>query len=425
MISDTSAPVRLMNKITWLKAMALSILSCATVAQAQQAPLEPFAVGSHWNESKQYTIAKDAGVQWLRIDINWYHIQPTGPDEWLWAPIDAAVEEAKRLDMKILAIMSYSTPWSSSAPKDDNNAKAYAHREEFDERYQAQIRAIVERYKGRIDAWEVMNEPDHYNFLKIGEGCWAANHFPAANNDEQRRRQYLHHIELAQKAIEPFRKEITLTTSGFATGGRYDAEFLNWLASQEGFFKRYDVLNFHRYGYPKQDDLIEGINIFRTLQKDQSLQLPVWVTEHGITRHTADAPPADSARFLVRSYAVALSNGVDKLFWFRFAPGGDHVTMLKDDGSPSVIHPAYKTMTTHWNAPIRVTPLGTTVPGVHGAIADRQDGQRVAIVWADEPVTIESLSLKVTKAFDLNGAAIQLEPEAEISADPAYLYLEK
>lgn len=411
------------SRFTRVMAIATTILSCVASAPAQQSPLEPFAIGTHWNEAKSYAIAKDAGVQWLRLDINWYHIQPDGPDEWKWAPIDAAMDEADRLGLKILAVMSYSAPWNSSAPKGDSNSKAYAPREEFDAQYQAQLRAIVQRYKGRVDAWEVMNEPDHYSFLKVGAGCWAANHLPTADADEQRRRQYLHMIDLAQEALKPFRGEITLTTSGFATGGRFDAGFHGWLAAQEGFFARYDVLNFHRYGYPKQDDLLEGIQMFEKLRKDQSLNLPLWVTEHGITRHTADAPPDDSARFLVRSYALALSRGASKLFWFRLAPGGDHVTMLRSDGSPSVIHPAYKTMTTHWHAPKRVTPLDADAMGVHGAIADRLDGQRVAIVWADEPVAITSLSMKMKQAFDLSGKPVELGPDVKLSQDPVYLYL--
>ncbi len=395
----------------------LSFIWCVPARAAQ--PMEPFGIGTHWNEHQYYQLAKDAGIEWLRLDINWAHVQPNSANEWNWSNVDTAINKAESLGLKVLAIMSYSTSWSRSGG--DIN---FAHREEFDDAYKTQLATIVNRYKDRVDAWEVMNEPDHNNFLKIGTGTWASNNHPTASATDKRRLQYMHMMDLATTALAPYRSEITLTTSGYANGGNHDAGFIDHLAQQPGFFAKHDVFNGHAYGYPSYTPLKNKITEYETIRDQQMPGAPIWITEHGITNSSPDNPPADAGRYMVRSYATALASGADKLFWFRHMPGGDHVTLLKSNGQPSILLPIYGVMTAHWNDPLSVTEI-TGITGVEGAIAYRMDGQQVAIVWSDQaqPIALGDLPFTFTQAFDMWGNGITVTSFTTLSANPTYLYL--
>lgn len=408
---------RMGNVLPAILIWALLSLVWSRAAGAAQ-PMKPFGVGTHWNEYKSYALAKNAGVEWLRLDINWYHLQPDSATQWDWGKIDTAINEADRLGLKVLAVLSYSTPWARSGS--DNN---FAPKEQYDGQYQAQLSAIVNRYKDRVAAWEIMNEPDHNNFLKVGTGSWAANHFPNASSTEKRRRQYLHMMDLAKAALAPYRSQITLTTSGYANGGNHDTGFLDYLRQQPGFFAGHDVLNAHAYGYPSYTPLSDKITQYDTIRDQQMSGAPLWITEHGITGNSPESPPADSERYLVRSYATALADGAEKLFWFRLAPGGDHVTLLKSNGQPSALLPIYGVMTQHWNDPVSIADV-TGITGVQGAIADRLDGQRVAILWSDQqqPISITALPYTITQAFDMRGNPLALTSHTKLSANPIYVY---
>ncbi|MFG0250321.1 MAG: cellulase family glycosylhydrolase [Phycisphaeraceae bacterium JB051] len=418
--------------------LLFTTMGCNTLLQAQtqgsESPtvLEPYGVTSHWNEAAYYALAKQAGVQWIRIDISWYHIQPTGPDQWQWDRVDAAIDEAQRVGLKVLAILSYTNKWATSGDPAAANYHRYVPREQYDTAYQAYIAAVVSRYVDKINAWEIMNEPDHHGFFKIGSGTWVQKHHPNESDINQRRLQYQHMIGLADTAIAPYRNQITLTTSGFAIGGNSDLQFVDWLSGQGAFFSQYDVLNFHKYGYPNQTSLISGINKFQTLKDQQGLAASMWVTEHGITQHSPDNPPADAQSFFIKSYATALRMGVTKLFWYRHLKGGGtHVSLLKSGNVPSVIYPVYQLLTQHWQNPVSITALTGMHASLDGAIAQLADNSRVAIVWLDDPndaplplADILVPSAPILGAYNLQGQAIHLQSNQTVTSEPVFVHLQ-
>jgi hypothetical protein len=53
-----------------------------------------------------------AGAQWIRVDINWAQIQPVGPHQFSWLPINRVVRAAKRCGLHVLGTIMYSPPWT-------------------------------------------------------------------------------------------------------------------------------------------------------------------------------------------------------------------------------------------------------------------------------------------------------------------------
>src|SRR5690606_17114006 len=140
-------------------------------------------------------------------------------NQWRWEPIDTAINRAEELGIEVLAILSYSAGWASSG----SNSR-YVNREQYDAAWANYVHRVVNRYKGKVDYWEIWNEPDHNNFLLLGGDTWAENHYSIESLENQRRLQYQHLVELALES--PAWDDEIVTTSGFARGGDHDPDFL-------------------------------------------------------------------------------------------------------------------------------------------------------------------------------------------------------
>jgi polysaccharide biosynthesis protein PslG len=97
-----------------------------------------------------------AGVTWARIDLGWDTIFPDGPSptgQWYVDKIDRAVDYANSKGIKILGIW-YRTPgWA-------NGGRGYNYPPTNVYDYARSAQWAASHWKGRIQAWEVWNEPD-------------------------------------------------------------------------------------------------------------------------------------------------------------------------------------------------------------------------------------------------------------------------
>ena len=92
------------------------------------------------------------GVQNVRIMIPWAVVQAFGPDFYYWDRVDAMVDAANARNMGVLGVLEKTpywagTPFLSGQP---DSPQAYAN-------FAGQV---AERYKGKISAYEIWNEPN-------------------------------------------------------------------------------------------------------------------------------------------------------------------------------------------------------------------------------------------------------------------------
>lgn len=105
---------------------------------------------------------KDAGVKWVRLDIAWASLQPTSKTSYDLtggvAKIDSIINKINARGMKVLLMIYWGPAWSTgtsskngvpSDPQDYANACAWA----------------AGRWKGKVQAIELWNEPDLSDFL--------------------------------------------------------------------------------------------------------------------------------------------------------------------------------------------------------------------------------------------------------------------
>jgi hypothetical protein len=215
-----------------------------------------------WPESKIGAIRLwDSGTLWSEI--------ATTPGEWKYDRMDFYVDQATSHNATILYTLGGTPRWASSRP---NEKCSYgfgcaaepvkmAHWEEY-------VRRIVRRYRGRIKAYELWNEP---NFSDIPRDLNAQSFYTGnvANMIEMAR--------IANKVIKENDPNAVLSTPGFVNG----SDRLELFLASGG--KRYvQAVSYHFYS-ENSERFASQIAEVRDVMKRQGVSyLPLWNTETGI-----------------------------------------------------------------------------------------------------------------------------------------------
>jgi hypothetical protein len=380
------------------------------------AAMDGFGVGTHWNEAKHWHLLKKAGVGWLRFDLSWYHFEANqgvfGNTE-----VDKAMRIADSLDLKVVAILGYSPAWAASG-----GSRIQVPQKQHLPAWYAYLDSVVSRYRSFVDAWEIWNEPDHNGFFQSGPGSFASLESPGGSPVDLKRRDYaVLQTESIKRLREKFGPGLVLTSSGFALGGSdYDADFLADLnRNQQAIVQEWQVLSIHGYGYPGTARILDRIRIAQEYkQKNPTKQ--VWLTEHGVTGYSKqNISPEQAGAFLVRNYARALSQGIDKVFWFRLLPGKDYATLIDKSGNPTPMLGIYTRLIQHW------TPAGQAKPWtgdskVEGATAPLNRKTNALILWSKSGETEELDLPGIQSARDIFGNPRQIHPLV-LNASPLFI----
>lgn len=100
------------------------------------------------------------GVSIIRTDLAWPIVQPVGPDRFDWTVPDRVLGAAESRRLKVVAILDYTPAWARAEgttqfhPPSDPAAFA---------RFCA---ATATRYRGRVAAYEIWNEPNQDYFWR-------------------------------------------------------------------------------------------------------------------------------------------------------------------------------------------------------------------------------------------------------------------
>lgn len=180
------------------------------------------------------------------------------------------------------------------------------------------VRAVTARYKGRIDTWEIFNEPD----------CWIT-------PDE-----YLVYLQTAYKAAKSVNPNSVIvagsTTSDF---GKRPLPWTKAFMEKDGY-KSFDAISVHMYGIAMPELNMGGadnyLTYLRNLLKSKGRDIPVIHSEKsyaaaklGYSRRKFDLPPTyhstpgfkvkdlqEKAEWLLRETILDSCTGKGPFFWF-------------------------------------------------------------------------------------------------------------
>jgi hypothetical protein len=126
-------------------------------------PAFEVGVNIHLDDSDLVGTMADMGAKWVRIDMNWPILEPQ-EGQWNFAPVDNAINNAKKYGLKIYATLAYSPAWASSNGQDSGVPPA--------DQWQNFVRVAAERYGSMVDAWGIWNEPNLAQFWSGTADQW-------------------------------------------------------------------------------------------------------------------------------------------------------------------------------------------------------------------------------------------------------------
>lgn len=233
---------------------------------------------------------QDAGIQVLRVDMDWSLVQPS-KGTYDWRRHDQIVTLAQKHGFEIMPILDYSSEWASTAtnPKDGQD-RLFAP--PILAEYAWYAYKAADRYKSDIHAWEIWNEPNLSFF-------WRPEPNPALYT------ALLQNAYLAIKYADP---SAVVVFGGMAPNGYSPAKFLQGVyeAGGRSFF---DVVAYHPYTDPNEGtSALKGRleRIRAVMIANGDINKPIWITEYGIPSGPSQGVSnAGQARWLSQSlYAV-------------------------------------------------------------------------------------------------------------------------
>jgi polysaccharide biosynthesis protein PslG len=266
---------------------------------------------------------KAARIQWVRIDVAWGGIESASKGSrnlWYLAKVDHAIGQAHARGIKVLVMLWWTPPWANgnrSVYAPPNNPQDYA---DF-------ARWMAERYAGKVQAYEVWNEPD-----------------PAQTFWQGTQQQYVDLIRAAYPAFHAGDPRTRVVLGGPTWNNDRWIRGLYNLGVKGSF----DVLATHPY-QGKADEPPEHADdgnpwwfthlpAVRKVQSDFADLKPIWFTEFGWSQHANAANEPNWSRGVTAQqqadYAIRALNYtkanypyVEVAFWYKEQPrpGGTDV----------------------------------------------------------------------------------------------------
>jgi len=298
-------------------------------------------------------LAVNAGVRWERLIFPWNVIQPNGPADFEegWFSDEQINAELAR-GIQIVGITLYTPRWAARDPQYEarsvprNLDLPIDHPQNY---WAAFVKRLVAKYRGRIDTWIILNEPDVYK---------EPDDFRTFAGTPVDYYRVLKTAYLAAKSVNP---NATIVMSGFtywwdkearrpqyfqrvldAIGGDPTARANNWF---------FDAVDVHTYGNPLNGYAIP--TVFRRIMREKGIDKPIWIVESNVLPKDDPKAPAndtsfratmdEQASYIIQNMALALAAGVQRYSVYKMSDeepelGDQYWGLVRKDGT---IRPAY------------------------------------------------------------------------------------
>lgn len=303
-------------------------------------------------------LARRVGARVLRVGIAWNAIEPE-PGRRDFRFVDRLVEAGERHGLKLIPYVAYSPRWAvrkarefwSEPPRDPST-------------YADLVAALALRYAGRVDSWEIWNEPDNPAFWK-GTA-----------------RAYARLVDETSRRVRETVPGVRLVLGGMA---KAESPFLDALLAHPGLLDKVDVANLHAYhetwDEERSEELPARLRAFRSALERVSRGRPLWLAEFGYSSWRRPGPhasewgvdvvfdyehsPEAQALALWKTHVLTLgTRAVELAAWYRIrdleedeAVIGDannrHLGLVRWNGDPKPALGAYRLVTTLFSDGLR------------------------------------------------------------------------
>lgn len=319
-------------------------------------------------------LIKLSGIVWVRDRISWGELETTRGKFADDTKYDLSADIQTKNGLKVYQVFHATPGWAQEVKN------SHSFPDDLRDVYNFGAE-MARRYKGKVDAWEVWNEPDISAFSDELGDSYAS---------------MLKAMYLGFKSVEP---DLLVLSCSFAMGpGKFaDTIFQNDVGNY------FDIYNYHIYDdWKKHVD--RALNHLNLMKKYGVENKPIWLTEAGRPIRRQDdmleynvEQGRDVAEFLPKAIITSLLAGVDKYFWFILPYYRENDFMLfgllRQDLSPT---PGYCSMSAFTYALGEAKYLGRLdIAGIYAHVFKRSDSEIAIAFWTDEG----------KKAFKLNANA--------------------
>ncbi|ULL14880.1 hypothetical protein DVH26_10755 [Paenibacillus sp. H1-7] len=380
----------------------------------------PFGMGAHLHRGQTTTIPliQQAGAKSVRTGIEWHAIEKT-KGEYTFSPVpDNYMAKLKEQGIGKLFVAAYNNPFY------DNNGTPYT--DQGREGFANYAEAYVDNYKDQLIAMEAYNE-FHGSFGKRGNS-------PANSRPD-------YYFKLLKKTYETVKAE----HPEFPVYGIVASEdAVSWIEEvfKLGGLQYMDAVTLHPYLYPNEPEgLSDSLERIKALirQYNNGQDKPIWLTEFGYPTHKAGngVDEITQANYLVRYHVLALSIGVEKLFWYNMVNDGlrndyneDNFGILRNAAdplgafTPKPAYAAYAAMTrelTGWQFSAE-EPLQSGLKSYMFA----NGGQNKRVVWSLAPASAVIRTNQPVEITDMMGNTRTFAPTngniyVTLTGEPIYI----
>lgn len=104
-------------------------------------------------------LIRDAGFNWVKQGFSWREIEGTGKGNFDWSVTDRIVDQAESIGLHIIARLDSEPTWASGQAYPNTNDIIMAPPNNYQD-FADFCSALASRYKGRIAAYQIWNEPN-------------------------------------------------------------------------------------------------------------------------------------------------------------------------------------------------------------------------------------------------------------------------
>jgi polysaccharide biosynthesis protein PslG len=327
------------------------LLAVLFIAGLQPAPVQELRYGVHTLVANERTLplVQSLGADTVVQLFTWWEIEPT-KDQFIWQAADEAVAGAEYYGLRLVVRLDKQPAWANARP-----LASGAPPVDLAE-YDRWVRQVVERYKGRVAAYIIWNEPnlaDEWSGLPPD---------PAA---------YVEVLKVGYRAVKETDPNALVVSAGLAPTNTQNSTALDDRIFLEAMYAHgaadyFDILGAHAYGfgYPADDPpgAHDELNLARTADLREIMlrygdaETPVWITEMGWTvqgnEHSAwqAVSRAEQAEYLASAFKLIRQNWPWVHLITVWNLGGEQnpnwggYSLLEKDGT---LRPAYLALQTY------------------------------------------------------------------------------
>ncbi|WP_074651958.1 GH39 family glycosyl hydrolase [Terriglobus roseus] len=314
------------------------------------------ATGTPWPDTPfRSWMLWDAGVAWPDLEPRY--------SEWHFERLDQYVTLAQQHHVHILLTLGLTPAWATARPKEKSDYQPGNAAEPSNMQWwRDYVRAVATRYKGRIEAYEIWNEPNRKD---------------AFSGTVPQLVMMTREAYGIIKKVDPG----ALVVSASATASNGIDWFNQYLALGAGRYV--DAVGYHLYvnPLPPEEMLPLGEAVRHAMKMHGIGNKPLWDTETGWAKPKVFQSQEEKAAFVSRTLIVNWPMGVQRLYWYAW-DNHQWVTLemvTAETQAPTSAARAYAT-TRFWMLGASMKPCKAQLGGTWTCALNRPEG-RSWIVW--------------------------------------------